>query len=177
MNKASLRKIFLSQISSLSKQRREQGSKDACDTLKDLSKEASWVASFAPIDSEIDIWDFNKEMILEKKLLLPQVVGSKLHYYPVHSIKDLKPSKWGVLEPQNSQEPPIQISLVSFFIIPALAYDGEGGRLGRGKGFYDSFISLYNPIKTLGIGFKEQISSTSLPLEAHDQKVNEVLLF
>lgn len=58
-------------------------------------------------------------------------------------------------------------------IIPGLAFDENGGRLGRGKGFYDRFLSHFKGIK-VGICFEEQLIDT-VPREDHDVIVDFVV--
>jgi len=175
LHKAQLRPFFLKQVKELSKERKQQASKDACLKLLELSKDLPLVASFAPLDSEIDIWDFNHEMIKQNKLALPKVSGKYLIFYKVNSIDDLKKSNWGVLEPSDTARATM-VNDISFFIVPGIAFDSSKHRLGKGKGFYDYFISLHGVQNTLGIGYKEQYSSTSLPIELHDKALRDVLL-
>jgi 5-formyltetrahydrofolate cyclo-ligase len=59
-------------------------------------------------------------------------------------------------------------------IIPGLAFDPRGGRLGRGKGFYDRWLGANPGVNTLGICFKCQIVE-NVPAESHDARVDAVL--
>lgn len=176
LNKRELRKIFLERVKEIDRGRKKSASKEACAQLLELSKNKALVASFAPLETEIDIWDFNHEMIRQKKLALPKVSGKDLIFYPVNSLEDLKPSNWKVLEPIDTGHA-IQVGDISFFVVPGLAFDANKNRLGKGKGFYDYFISLHGVENTLGIGYKEQYSNALLPFELHDKPLKEVLLF
>ena len=62
---------------------------------------------------------------------------------------------------------------VELVFVPGLAFSEDGQRLGRGMGFYDRLITQCEG-KTIGLCFKEQIQS-EIPLEDHDQKVDQVL--
>ena len=62
---------------------------------------------------------------------------------------------------QAPQEPDL-------ILIPGVAFDECGGRVGRGKGFYDRFLEGKNTVK-VGLAFEAQVVRKKLPLEAHDQ--------
>ncbi|MCH9632180.1 MAG: hypothetical protein S4CHLAM6_05100 [Chlamydiae bacterium] len=177
LNKKELRKKFSSIVEQMPKDRRLQASEKAFQRLTLLAKEARTVASFAPFGSEIDIWSFNKEMIKSKKLLLPKVSGKDLSFYNVNHLSELAPSQWGILEPSSIKCSPVKVDEIDLFLVPGLAYDKQGQRLGKGKGFYDRFISLHSPKEAIGVGFLEQLFEGSLPVELHDQPLEKVLLF
>jgi 5,10-methenyltetrahydrofolate synthetase len=59
-------------------------------------------------------------------------------------------------------------------IVPGLAFDCRGGRLGRGRGFYDRWLKANPTVKALGVCFKCQIVE-SVPTEPHDARVGVIL--
>ena len=59
-------------------------------------------------------------------------------------------------------------------LVPGLAFDTSGARLGRGKGFYDRWLAANPTVRSVGICFKCQIVE-SLPFEAHDARVSAIL--
>lgn len=71
--------------------------------------------------------------------------------------------------------PPTKDNEVSpdHLLVPGLAFSRDGNRLGRGRGFYDRFISNYRGLK-VGICFAEQIID-DIPIEEHDEKMNVVI--
>lgn len=71
--------------------------------------------------------------------------------------------------------PPKEAEVVtpSLLLIPGMAFDKKGGRLGRGKGFYDRFLSEFKGLK-VGICFEEQLVDT-VPREDHDVSVDFVV--
>ena len=78
-----------------------------------------------------------------------------------------------IFQPDSSQ-PLCNPDQIAALLVPGLAFTKEGGRLGRGAGFYDRFLSHYPNALRIGIAFEEQIEST-LPLEAHDLSVDILL--
>lgn len=59
-------------------------------------------------------------------------------------------------------------------LVPGLAFDTTGARLGRGKGFYDRWLAANPTVRAIGICFKCQIVE-SLPFEAHDARVSAIV--
>ena len=61
-----------------------------------------------------------------------------------------------------------------FILVPGVAFSPNGYRLGRGKGFYDKFLSKH-PLYTVGVCFREQFF-LDIPFEPHDVPMNKVLV-
>jgi 5,10-methenyltetrahydrofolate synthetase len=85
--------------------------------------------------------------------------------------KDFLRSKWGIWEPLGSA-PVVTPQLI---LVPLLAFDRQGTRLGRGKGFYDRLLAKWPQLPAIGIAFSWQQSNESLPCEAHDKKLSLVV--
>ena len=85
----------------------------------------------------------------------------------------LKKGLYGILEPQVEKSVPVeQIDIV---VVPGVAFDKKGNRLGRGKGYYDRFLKTLNPdTPRIGLAFDFQILP-SLPVSPADIPVNRVL--
>ena len=78
----------------------------------------------------------------------------------------------GMWQPFNDKE--IPLSKIDIFLVPGLAFDRAGRRLGRGKGFYDRVLSQSSGIK-IGLASTCQISNSDLPEEKHDVRMDAVL--
>ncbi|HZL12624.1 MAG TPA: 5-formyltetrahydrofolate cyclo-ligase, partial [Verrucomicrobiae bacterium] len=80
--------------------------------------------------------------------------------------------KFGIREPKASCA---EILLIEFdlILVPGIAFDLHGNRLGRGQGFYDRLLAEFRGTK-IGIAFDEQIS-TEVSAEAHDVRVDFIL--
>jgi 5-formyltetrahydrofolate cyclo-ligase len=65
---------------------------------------------------------------------------------------------------------------ISCILVPGLVFDKNNYRLGYGLGFYDKLLKN-KKCPTIGIGFFEQLFKDSLPIEEHDIKLNQVMLF
>ncbi len=67
--------------------------------------------------------------------------------------------------------------LYDCIIVPGLAFDQRGIRLGRGQGYYDKLLAKYKNAHTIGVCFKEQVCPKDLPLEDHDIAVKKLCPF
>ena len=79
----------------------------------------------------------------------------------------------GILEPLDSQVL-VAREQISVCLVPLLAFDAKGGRLGHGKGHYDRFLSGFSGLK-IGIGFECQFSVQPLPMDLYDQRMDMVV--
>jgi len=80
---------------------------------------------------------------------------------------------FGILEPRT-EHPLVDPRAMSAAFIPLLAFDALGGRMGQGKGYYDRMLANFAGLK-IGVAFEWQFSSSPLPKEAHDQKLDLVV--
>jgi len=86
----------------------------------------------------------------------------------------LVPGMYGIREPV--EQLPVAAWDVDAFVLPGLAFDMRGGRLGYGKGIYDGVLAEANPSATkIGICYDWQILDEPLPLEPHDRRVDWVV--
>ncbi|PMP68103.1 MAG: 5-formyltetrahydrofolate cyclo-ligase, partial [Thermodesulfobacterium geofontis] len=102
----------------------------------------------------------------------PIIKGENLLFGEIKSLNDLKVGSYGILEPQE----PIDLDPedIDIIIVPGIAFDLRGFRLGYGKGFYDRFLKdLKNPTK-IGLIYNELIRD-SLPTDDKDVRVDIVI--
>ena len=90
------------------------------------------------------------------------------------SIADLRPALFGVPEPKAEGRQDCTPSSVDVALVPGLAFDMQGHRLGHGLGYYDRFLPSLSCPK-IGVAYDAQISATALPREAHDHPVDFVV--
>lgn len=142
-------------------------------------KNAKTVACFYSTLEEIDTEPLLRRILADGKvLLLPYVHGTgadaALGMAPVKDLdKDLAEGAYGIREPvpeaRNGGAPEPDLILV-----PGLAFDARGGRLGKGKGFYDRYLPGARGLKA-GVAYDVQIAEKNLPLDAHDQSMDAVV--
>lgn len=116
------------------------------------------------------------------RLLVPKISANRtLSLYEIAEEEELIPGTWGILEPKDNAKlyPPPQYAQIDVVIVPGLAFDTSGGRIGFGAGYYDRFVSELNAQsggsgKTLfaGLALREQVISQAIPMETHDVRLN-----
>lgn len=139
-------------------------------------KKAKLVLIYLSTDIEVDtkkIIDYCLENNI--KVAVPKCVGKhvmKFYYYNKNTI--LKKSKFGIYEPLEADKNLVNDFSDAICIVPALAYNKEGFRLGYGGGFYDRFISENMNILTVGLCYDANITDDVI-VEENDQKVDFIV--
>ncbi|VVB63874.1 5-formyltetrahydrofolate cyclo-ligase family protein [uncultured archaeon] len=89
---------------------------------------------------------------------------------------ELEVGPYSIFQPKSRHIKPVAPNKIDLIIVPAVAYDRKGNRLGRGLGYYDRFLnSLPRRTKTVGLAFDFQVLSDLPFLEPHDFGVDKVL--
>ena len=105
----------------------------------------------------------------------PRVIGGHLSFHLVKNPQtELLPGTFGIAEPSPTL-PEIPASEIDAFLCPGLAFDANGGRLGRGKGFYDRILATARPgALKIGVCFPEQLVPDTFS-EPHDVLMDRVI--
>lgn len=137
---------------------------------------AQSVLMFAPLPDEPDLWPLLGEALKTgKQVALPSYVPG-MDSYVARRVgdlaRDLVVGKFGVREvaPGGAEIPLNQLDLV---LVPGVAFDARGRRLGRGKGFYDRLLADVRGSKC-GVAFDEQLVAT-VPVGPRDIPLNCIL--
>ena len=175
--KAALRKKVRSELKSLLPEKCKSDSEKICATLKEQSfwKNAAAVLFFAPLPDEIDLWPLLGESVKEKIIALPSFDPDQ-QFYSSRQIIDLHgeimPGQFGIREP-SAGSIEIPLTQLDLILVPGVAFDRHGHRLGRGQGFYDRLLEKFRGIKC-GIAFAEQVVE-AVPVETLDVKMDYIL--
>jgi 5-formyltetrahydrofolate cyclo-ligase len=149
-------------------------------------KNANVVACFSGTLEEIDTEPLLRRILADgKTLLMPYVLegetpgpdGKKARVMGMAKVadleKDMAEGAFGIQEPveaaRNREAPEPDLAL-----IPGLCFDSRGGRLGKGLGFYDRYLTGRRAMRA-GLGFDVQITQKNLTLDAHDQLMDAVI--
>jgi 5-formyltetrahydrofolate cyclo-ligase len=107
------------------------------------------------------------------RLLLPVVDGFALDWAAYTGPNDLTPGRFGLSEPTSERLGAQALAQADVVVVPALAVDHLGNRLGRGLGFYDrALIEVAAPI--VAVVYEAELIQ-DVPAEAHDRRVDAVL--
>lgn len=136
-------------------------------------KNAKWVMAYWPMPHEVDLRDL---MIRwnEKNWILPAIEGGILVLKRFEGEESLIVSKhFGILEP--SGETLNDFEEIGLVLVPGVAFDKDGGRLGHGKGYYDNLLPKLKNAFKIGVGFSYQLVDNA-PCEAHDYKLDGIII-
>jgi len=157
-------------------------SKRICATLKRLAeyREAKTICSYVGVGSEVETWDLLREAIAgDQRVVVPYVDGNRLALLYLHDLAELAPAAFGLLEPRPELRgrPARQVhpADVELFVVPGLAFDVTGTRLGYGKGYYDRLLCLAR-VETpcTGLAFTCQMVP-KLPVLEYDIRMHTVI--
>ncbi len=102
-------------------------------------KKASVIMSYMDFKNEVESRELNNILLsLGKKLLIPRVTENKEKIIPVYVNGEYKKGNFGILESEGKDFTEKGIDIV---IVPGIAFNEKGGRIGFGKGYYDKFLS------------------------------------
>lgn len=135
--------------------------------------EASTVALYSDIRSEVMTTDlFAAAIQAGKRVLYPRTIGSALEFVAVEDLETLVASRFGVREPSAGEV--IPLSQIDLIVLPGVAFDAVGIRLGYGLGCYDRALAERGRSILAGLAFDFQVVP-SLPREEHDIPVDIVV--
>ncbi len=105
---------------------------------------------------------------LGKKVALPSVEGESLAFYELSSGKYLVKARFGMMEPL----PYGPADKIDLLVVPGIAFDQNGYRLGYGKGYYDKFLAK-KKLFSIGLGYSFQLLK-SLPSGEYDKRLDAI---
>ena len=143
-------------------------------------RDARAVLAYAGFGSELRTGGFLRRVLDEgKTLLLPRVnrEDKLLEVYEVGDPeRDLQAGTWGISEPMPERCAVADPLNTDFVLVPGVAFDARGGRLGHGAGFYDRLISTSLPPRAwLVAGAFETQMVEEVPMDEHDMSIDTVV--
>ena len=136
-------------------------------------RKAKTVFCYVSANGEVDTHSLLQQIAAEKTLTVPYCTDDcgNMICVKISSLSDLAFGRFGILEPKNPI--PFNKEEIHFVIVPGVAFDKEGYRIGYGKGYYDRFLQDISPYK-LGVCQKE-FYVDSLPHDEYDIKMDKIL--
>lgn len=131
---------------------------------------ADRILMYHSLPDEVSTHAFLRKWGKHKRFFLPRVNGVNLEILP-YDEQRLELGSFHIEEPtgENTVDP----SEIELIVVPAVAFDRRGTRLGRGKGFYDRLLSGTRAT-TIGVGYDFQLID-EVPAEEHDVPMNMVV--
>lgn len=171
--KQSLRELLIQKRRMLSAEERTAQSALILSQLEKMTvfQEAKTVLLYYPKNNEVDVLPLFKRYKRDKVLLLPVTHRRGMTANPYEGNDKMHRGKVGIPEPTT---PPYE-GEIDLIIVPAVAFDKQGNRLGRGGGYYDRFLKKQSHATFIGVGYDFQLVD-EVPVRQHDQKMHRIIL-
>ena len=139
-------------------------------------KDAKVIAITVSKKTEVDTygiiqkgWDQKKTMVVPRA----DFKTKKMTFYKLTSFSQLEEQRYGLMEPKQTLCQKISNHDIHLVVVPGVAFDINGNRLGYGGGFYDRFLATSHA-KTIALAFDCQIIN-EVPMESHDKKLDQII--
>ena len=179
-SKSYLRKTLIKLRDEISKEHRQNKNESIYHKIinSDFYKKSHNIFVFVSYGSEVDNHRIIKHSLESgKRVCVPKVINKNqgMKAVEITCWSDLSKSYRGILEPELKEDNVISEEEIDLVLVPGVAFDHKGGRLGYGGGFYDRFLlKISKKCKIVAIGYKEQIVN-ELPMDEHDVKINCII--
>lgn len=179
--KAEIRRNTLARRDALTKQKRADKSAAIMDRLFGFANflEAKIIMFFLSHSSEVDTEPMiRKALTIEKVIALPRLnpKEKEIIAYKVDDLdRDVEPGYHGIREPAPERCKEIPAQFINLAIIPGVAFDERGGRIGHGMGCYDRFIPRLDvTTRKVALAFECQVVP-QIPMEPHDRYTDIII--
>ena len=147
----------------------------ADEVFAQLEKTAAFMMAdnilmYHSLPDELQTIKFLRKWRDRKRFFLPRVNGVNLDILPYEETR-LELGSFHIEEPTGDDV--VNVDDIELMVVPAVAFDRKGNRLGRGKGFYDRLLSTSKATK-IGVGYEFQLFD-SIPSEPHDVAMDMVI--
>lgn len=173
MKKEQIRSLIKAHKALLSAAERESASERVWNTLENTVAflMADKVLLYNALPDELETGRFIEKWQGRKRLFVPRVNGVNLDILPCDG-RQMHRGAYNISEPEGTDTEPV--ANIDLIIVPAVAYDRSGNRVGRGKGFYDRLLAEAKAAK-IGVGFDFQLIDDRIEAESHDMRVDMVI--
>ncbi len=175
--KPSARKAARARRDAFAPHLRELSSTEIAERVNELLAESRTVALYAPKGSEVETWLIDEHVrAIGGRVVYPRVVDHARELEFHETVPELLiAGRFGLQEPKLDWRNLVGIIEIDAFIIPGLAFDRMGGRIGWGRGHYDATLVAASPkALRIGIAFEIQLID-AVPRDPHDIDLSHVV--
>lgn len=137
-------------------------------------QQATRILLYHSLADEVNTHQFIQDWCDKKEIYLPRVNGEQLQLAHFRNADDLELGSYSIIEPKASAISDIDINDIDLVVLPAMAIDRHGNRLGRGKGFYDRLLQDYTAGYKIGIIYDYQLLD-NIPANEHDIRIDKII--
>ncbi|MGM0501707.1 MAG: 5-formyltetrahydrofolate cyclo-ligase, partial [Bacillota bacterium] len=180
MDKEQQRKEQLTIRKKLSDQKVSEKSKKIAEKLFNNSvfQEAETILIYINFKNEVKTKKIIKQMLKENKRVIVPITDQAEKRLYLSELKDfnqeLSSGAYGILEPKEEYRRFVAPQELDLIILPGVAFDQQGNRIGYGGGYYDRLLTAVPHVKTIALAFTEQIID-KVKTSVYDQKVEQII--
>ena len=142
-------------------------------------RRARTVCCYVALPYEVQTWRMIEEMLSQGKRVAVPIMQPRTKRLQLSEVREpaaeLSRGRFGVWEPVPSARRPVPLRDLDLVLVPGVAFDRRGHRLGHGHGYFDRFLArVPKTTPTVGLAFRFQLLDR-LPTAAHDRAVQTVL--
>ncbi len=174
MDKQVLRKSIRNEVKKLTEKEKAIESDEIYRRimLLDVLQKAHIVALFSSLPDEPSTDRLLKEISKQCKVVIPRIISDEMEFFP-YNPDNIARGTYNIQEPTAGEA--VSPSDIDVMIVPGVAFTQHGARMGRGKGFYDKYMSRKGfRAKKIGICFSCQLADR-IPLDEHDVMMDIVV--
>ncbi|MCH8004400.1 MAG: 5-formyltetrahydrofolate cyclo-ligase [Nanoarchaeota archaeon] len=179
--KQTLKQEIFGKRKALSKEDVKENSNKIKKNLYSLQefKQSKNILFYVSFNNEVSTIEIIKELLInkEKNIIVPYVLKNNLilQLSELRNINELEPKTFGILEPKENYIREFNYKKIDLIILPGVAFDTKGHRIGYGYGYYDRFLKKLNKnVVKIGFAFDFQLVE-KIPEERHDVAVDIVV--
>ena len=178
LSKELLRKNALAKVRSLSPEMISDLSEDIRRKVESLEqyKKANVVATYVGRNDEVQTEKIIRDALSSsKRVIVPLTVPKekKLIFSELHDLSELAPGHYLILEPKKEYVRPVPLEEADIVLVPVVAWDERGYRIGHGAGYFDVALAPVNK-PTVGLAFEAQ-RVEKISEEAHDVSLKMIV--
>lgn len=178
--KNEIRKAILEQSNELSKDEVISKSRivlNRLSSLNELNKDS--ILLYLSKDKEVMTHNLIMELLKRGKCISVPVFSYNVNSMKASRIfdveREIEQGIFNILQPKKEFIRPVLQDAIDLVIVPGIAFDEKGGRIGRGKGYYDRFLGTFPPhVDLIALAFEYQIVPY-IPICENDIKMNKIV--
>ena len=141
---------------------------------------AQTILFYIHVRSEVRTQDFLQTSLSDgKRVVVPYCVGRELKLFPLERMNDLAEGSWQILEPKPElrvrEDKEVDVTALDLVMVPGVAFDVHGGRMGHGKGYYERLLErVPEEVPFVALAFECQMFS-HIPMEPDDVYMDKII--
>lgn len=179
LSKRTLRKLILEKRDAVAMSTRKKWDEEVFKRIihNEFYINSNIIFTFVSFGSEVNTHQIINLALNDNKIIYVPKIKSKekgIEIFRINSLSDLKTGYFGILEPSENCSA-ANSSNIDLILMPGVAFDRQGGRLGYGAGFYDGFLTkMSKNVAKVALAYQLQVVDT-VPMESSDIRIDGII--